>query len=296
MRILVAGRSGQLATALAALDGSEPGLEIVTLGRPALDLGDPQGVTAHVAALRPDLVVNAAAYTAVDKAESEEAEAMRINAAGAGALAEAAARAGVPLIHVSTDYVYDGEKAGPYVESDPVNPLGAYGRSKLAGEAAVAAVGGVHAVLRTAWVYSAVGANFVKTMLRLAADRPEIKVVADQTGHPTYAPDLAAAVVAMGRRLDAAPQDRSLQGVFHLAGPDPATWFDLASEVMAISKELGGPSATIVPIPTEAYPTPARRPKNARLDMARIRDAYGIVLPPRRESLRRCLGLLVGGR
>src|SRR6202161_2524505 len=228
MRIAVTGSTGQVANTL--IERDEGKVEIVALGRPALDLTDRAAVVAGLEAARPDVVVNAAAYTAVDKAEAEEALALRVNGEGAGHVAEAAKRLGVPLLHLSTDYVFDGALDRPYREDDPTGPTGAYGRSKLAGEKEVAARCEDSVILRTAWIYSPFGANFVRTMLRLNETRDEVGVVADQRGNPTSALDIADAGIAIAARMrdDASP---ALRGVFHMTGSGEATWADLAETV-----------------------------------------------------------------
>ena len=299
MRILVAGRSGQAGTCLAERAGSAPDLEIVVAGRPELDIEQGGTLARIVAAAKPDVVVNAAAYTAVDRAETDEDRAFAVNVTGAGNLAKAAAAVGAPIIHLSTDYVFDGRKPEPYVETDPTNPQGAYGRSKLAGESAVAGAHPRHVILRTAWLYSPFGANFVKTMLRLAETRDEIRVVDDQRGNPTYVPDLTGAIIAIARRLAATPQAPDICGLFNLAAPETASWCGFAGEIMTASQAAGGRAARIVPIPTSQYPTPVNRPANSRLDCRKIQAVYGIRLPKRAASLADCIRRLreeaVGG-
>ncbi|MGI6247073.1 MAG: dTDP-4-dehydrorhamnose reductase [Pseudochelatococcus sp.] len=288
MRIAVTGRDGQVATALAEY-GAAHGVEVVRVGRPALDLAAPESVRAALAAVRPDVVVNAAAFTAVDLAESQAQAAFAINAAGAGAVAEAARALEAPVIQLSTDYVFDGEKPAPYHEDDATGPVSVYGASKLAGERAVAAATEDHVILRTAWVYAASGKNFVRTMLRLAQERDAVRVVADQRGCPSYAPDIAAAVIAVARNLAAHPRDAALRGVFHLTGQGEATWAQLAEEVFAQARAAGGKGAAVIPITTAEYPTPARRPRNSRLDGAKLARVHGVVLPEWRQSLARCV-------
>jgi len=294
MRILVTGASGQLARSLAALDESEPGLSIVVHGRPELDLENPGIIASLIAHVRPDIVVNAAAYTAVDAAERDSVRAFAINAGGAGAVAAATAASRLPVIHISTDYVFGGSEARPYREDDATGPRTVYGRSKLAGETAIAAANPDHAIVRTAWLYSPYGSNFVKTMLRLAGERDMITVVDDQHGNPTYVPDLAEAVLVIAERMLEAPDDRSLRGIFHVAGPDSATWCDFAREILTLSPLLGGPAARIAPIASSEYPTAAERPRDSRLDTAKVRDAFGIELPRRALSLPKCLRQLLG--
>jgi len=268
--------------------------EVIAVGPPELDLSAPddERIYAALAAERPDVIVNAAAHTAVDKAESERDLAFAINAEGAGAVARAAARMGVPLVHVSTDYVFSGDKPAPYTEVDAPAPTGVYGASKLAGEQAVLASGADAAILRTAWVYSPFGANFVKTMLRLAETRDELGVVADQRGNPTSALDLADAVLAVAANLkaDAAPE---LRGLFHATGSGEASWADFARAIFAASAARGGPSARVKSITTAEYPTPARRPANSRLDCSLLAQHHGVRLPDWRSSTNAVVARLV---
>ena len=292
MRIAVTGQAGQVVRALVDL-AAERGLEIVALGRPGLDLAVPATIAPALTAARPDVVVNAAAYTAVDKAEQEPGLAHAVNAVGAGAVAQAAHELGVPVIQISTDYVFNGSKASPYGEADPTGPLGTYGRSKLDGEVAVAGANPRHVILRTAWVYAPYGQNFVRTMLRLAATRPELGVVADQHGCPTAAQDIAATILGVAQRLVAEPRDGDRHGVFHMAAQGEAVWAEVAEAIFEHSASLGGPSARVKRITTADYPTPARRPENSRLDCTKLRQVYGIALPPWRDSLDRCVERLV---
>ena len=284
MRIAVTGGTGQLVRSIAER-GPLAGHDVIAVGRPALDLALPDDDAVHAAldAARPDVIVNAAAHTAVDKAEGEPDLAFAINAAGAGAVARAAARIGVPLVHISTDYVFSGDKTQPYVESDPTGPTGVYGASKLAGEQSVLASGADVAILRTAWVYSPFGANFVKTMLRLAEARDEVGVVGDQHGNPTSALDLADAVIAVAQHLTEG-RDARHRGIFHATGAGEGTWADLAETVFAASAANGGPSARVKRIATADYPTPARRPSNSRLDCTALFERHGVRLPDWRTS------------
>lgn len=294
MRIAVTGRTGQVVQSLIHR-GPQAGATVIAIGRPALDLARPEGVLAALAEARPDCIVNAAAYTAVDKAEAEEALAMAVNAEGAGAVAAAARQLGVPVIQISTDYVFDGALPRPWREDDATGPLGAYGRSKLAGERAVAAAHADHVILRTAWVYSPFGQNFVRSMLRLARTREEIGVVADQIGSPTAATDLADAILSVAAGLVARPGDGPLRGVFHAAGGGEASWADLARAVFAVSRAIGGPAAAVRAIGTADYPTPARRPANSRLDCGLLAQRHGVALPPWRDSLGPCVAALLAG-
>ena len=277
MRVAVTGVSGQIVRAL--IERAPAGVTVVALGRPILDLADPAGIAPALAQVGADIIINAAAYTAVDQAETDHGAAFAINATGAGAVAAAAAALGVPLIHISTDYVFDGAKLAPYVETDPTGPTGVYGASKLAGESAVMAAHPGATIARTAWVCSPFGNNFIKTMLRLAATRDELGVVADQIGNPTSALDIADGVLQMAANLVARPDDRALTGLFHLTGGGAASWADLAERVFATSTAHGGAGARVKRIATVDYPTPARRPANSRLDCARLGGVHGVRLP-----------------
>ncbi|WP_181707957.1 dTDP-4-dehydrorhamnose reductase [Chthonobacter rhizosphaerae] len=291
MRIAVTGREGQVVQSLLER-GPIAGATVIAVGRPDLDLADPGTVMPALEAAAPDLVVSAAAYTAVDKAETDAATAHAVNGAGAGAVAAAAARLGVPVIHLSTDYVFDGAKPDPYVETDPTGPLGVYGASKLAGEAAVAAAAPDHVILRTAWVYSPFGANFVKTMLRVGETRDVVRVVADQHGRPTAALDIADAVIQVGRNL-LGSDDPALRGVFHMAAGGEATWADFAEAIFAEAAARGRRVPAVERIATTDYPTPARRPANSRLDGTKLSNAHGVVLPDWRASLGVCMDRLL---
>ncbi|WP_372619422.1 dTDP-4-dehydrorhamnose reductase [Falsiroseomonas sp.] len=293
MRILVAGREGQVARALLARLAPE-GHELTALEPPELDLTSRESIAAAMTAASPDLVVNAAAYTAVDRAEDQPELAQAVNATGAGWLAEAAAARGAPFVHFSTDYVFDGLKGAPYVEGDAVNPLGAYGATKEAGERAVLAANPRSVVIRTAWVCSADGANFLKTMLRLAQEREELRIVADQRGAPTFAADLAEAVARMAPRLLAAPAGDEAFGLFHLTGAPHTTWHGFTAEILDQAARRGHPRPRLVPITTAEYPTKARRPADGRLNCTKIGRVHGIAPADWRASLARCLDVLVG--
>jgi dTDP-4-dehydrorhamnose reductase len=292
MRLAVTGKTGQVMTALLER-GAVAGVEVIALGRPEFDLGQDQSMLDALEAVSPDVIVSAAAYTAVDKAETESELAQAVNGRGPGLVAAAAAALNVPVIHLSTDYVFNGSKATPYVETDATGPLGVYGSSKLAGEAAVAAATPNHVILRTAWVYSPFGQNFLKTMLRLAADRPELRVVDDQRGNPTSALDIADAVLAIARNLLDRPDDAALRGVFHLAGTGEASWADFAIEIFAASAALGGASSAVSRITTADYPTPARRPANSRLSSAKLQQIHGVTMPHWTSSTRSVVERLV---
>ncbi|HRK23394.1 MAG TPA: dTDP-4-dehydrorhamnose reductase [Beijerinckiaceae bacterium] len=288
MRLIVTGRDGQVARALMA-EAPALGVILIPLGRPELDLLHPTGLDALFAAHRPDGIINAAAYTAVDQAENDYDAALAVNGAGAGAVATAAAALNIPIIQLSTDYVFDGTKPTPYIENDPVAPINAYGRSKLAGERSVIDATPNHAILRTSWVYAATGKNFVLTMLRLAADRSSVTVVSDQRGAPSYAPDIARAVLDVARNLATRPDDALLRGIFHMTGGGETSWAEFATEIFRQSAARGGPSAAVTPVPTSAFPTPARRPANSRLDCGRLKTVHGVALPDWRDGLGRCM-------
>lgn len=288
-RILVFGRSGQLASALRRVAG-ERGVDLVALGRAEADISQRAAITEAFDSHRPALVVNAAAYTAVDRAETDEERAFHLNAAAPGVMAARAAGRGLPFIHISTDYVFDGDLRRPYKEGDTVAPINAYGRSKEAGEAAVVAAGGNHLILRTSWIYSETGTNFVRTMLRLAAEREEIKVVDDQRGCPTYAGDLAEAIMDLAK-LVAAGELRS--NVYHLAAGGDASWFEFAQEVFRQASACGLPAPKrLIPIPSDQWPTEARRPRNSVLDCSALAHDYGIALEHWRDGLTRMLSSL----
>jgi dTDP-4-dehydrorhamnose reductase len=294
LRLVITGSEGQVTRALQALAG--PDLEVVAFGRETFDLAAEGDATDVFAREKPDVIVNAGAYTAVDKAESERELAFAVNGRGAGRVAQTAAALNVPVIQISTDYVFDGAGQEPWREDDATGPIGAYGASKLAGEEAVRAKTPDHAILRTSWVYAPWGANFVKTMLRLAETRPELRVVADQWGTPTSALDIAEAIVLVARNLAQRPTDANLRGTFHLTSQGETTWADFAREIFAQSLARGGPSATVTSIPGIDYPTPARRPANSRLSTAKLAAVHGARLPHWRESLARVMDALVGAK
>ncbi len=286
--ILVIGKTGQVASALDARGFGD--VPHVALGREDADLASPEMLSAAFAAHRPCLVVNAGAYTAVDKAESEPALAFAINRDGTARLAELCAVEGVPLIHISTDYVFDGTKPAPYVEDDPIAPLNVYGASKAEGEIALRERLPAHVILRTSWVYSSTGANFVKTMLRLGATRDELTVVADQIGSPTAADDIAEAIILIAGRLLAGTGEF---GTFHMTGSGETSWYGFAQAIFAQVAANGQKVPAVKPIPAKDYPTPARRPANSRLDCSKLERAYGIRLPHWQTSLERCLAVLL---
>lgn len=280
MKILVTGSEGQVARAIAERFGAH---QCVFTTRDTLDLADPASIERTIVATAPALVISAGAYTAVDRAEEEPALAMAVNGHAPGVIGAAAARIGAPVLHLSTDYVFDGSLDRPWREDDPVSPLGAYGASKLAGERALAESGARFAILRTAWVYSPFGHNFVKTMLRLAATRDTLSVVEDQFGCPTSAHDIADALLAVIARWQTAP-DAGVNQIFHFAGSGETSWAGFARAIFAASAAAGGPSAEVLGIPTSAYPTPARRPTNSRLDCTRFTEIFAYRAPKWEES------------
>ena len=289
MRILLTGANGQVGHALRATLAP---LGVVTaVDREALDLGDPDAIRTLVRSVRPALVVNAAAYTAVDKAESETDRAFAVNAMGPGVLAEEAKRLDAVLVHYSTDYVFDGRGHRPWREDDPTAPLNAYGRSKRAGELVIAAVAPKHLVFRTSWVYGPRGKNFLLTMLSLAATRPEIRVVADQRGAPTSAPFLAEATA---RALAAIPREGVASGIYHLAAGGETTWAGFAEAIFerAARRRPGFRAPKVVPIATAEYPTPAARPAYSRLDTGRFTRTFGFAPTAWTAQLDACVAAL----
>lgn len=292
MRIYVIGGEGQVARSLREAAAADKETEFGFGRRPDVDLLNAVSIERAIAAFRPDVVVNPAAYTAVDKAESEPDLAFALNRYGAGLVAAAAADQGIPVIHLSTDYVFDGTKTGAYLESDPVNPQSVYGRSKLAGELAVAAANPRHVILRTSWVYAPFGSNFVRTILRLASERDRLRVVNDQVGCPTYAPDIADAIRAIAGRVAGGWQPH-YAGVTHLAGPDPMTWYAFAKQVTDLAASRGRRSVLLDPISTSDYPTAAVRPANSQLSSAKLAAVFDVGLPPLKQSLTDCLDRLL---
>ena len=288
--ILVTGGAGQLASALAGA-ASVP---LLRVGRPDFDFDRPRSIEATFRAADPWLVVNAAAYTAVDAAEGEPDAADRANRDGPAILARLCAASGIPLIHISTDYVFDGTKGAPYTEDDAVSPSGVYGSSKRAGEAAVLASGARAAILRTSWVHSPTGKNFVRTMLSLGETRDRLAVVADQRGCPTSADDLAAAILVIADRIRDGWRDE-YAGVFHAAGSGETTWFGLACAVFEDAARQGRRVPTVVPIATADWPTPARRPADSRLDCGKLARVFGVSLPHWRDGLRRTTSAILTG-
>ncbi len=290
-KISIAGKSGQVAQALTRAAKTR-GIDLVARGRPDLDVTSLESVADYLRDQSPTLVVNAAAYTAVDKAERELDQVRTANAVGPGLLAMLCDEHRIPLIHLSTDYVFDGTKRSPYVETDPITPLGKYGTSKAAGEAAIRKLLPEHVILRTSWVYSPGGANFVRTMLRLAAQRDVVRVVSDQVGSPTSADNLAGAILDIAEQIHSSP-DHGKWGTYHLTGQGETTWHGFAEELFRLAAARGIKTPQLDAIPTSAYPTPARRPAYSVLDNTKIEAAFGIRLRPWQESLAHCLDELI---
>jgi dTDP-4-dehydrorhamnose reductase len=289
--ILVTGGTGQVASALAA-SGHD---SVHLVGRPVFDFDRPESIVATFRATTPSLVVNAAAYTAVDAAEDDPEAAYRANRDGPAALAHLCAAANIPLIHISTDYVFDGTKGTPYVETDPTHPTGVYGASKRAGEHEVLATCPRTIILRTSWVYAPTGKNFVRTMLRVGAERDRLRVVSDQRGCPTTAADLADAILAIAARLHAGWQD-TYAGIFHAAGTGETTWHGLAVAAFDEAQKFGARPPTVEAITTADYPTKAKRPADSRLDCTKLAAVFGVRLPSWRPSLARTIETIFAAR
>ncbi len=294
--ILVTGGNGQLATSLVAAGGAaSEGGRIHRVGRPECDFAAPDTIRRVFAADSPAFVVNAAAHTAVDAAENDVAASEAANRDGPRLLAELCAEAGIPLIHVSTDYVYDGAKGAPYVETDPVAPMGVYGRTKLEGEQAVLAANPRTIVLRTSWVFSPYGRNFIKTMLNAQLKTSTLRVVADQQGSPTAAPDLADAILAIIAKIEAEGWQDRFAGVYHVSNAGTTTWHGLAVATFAEAQRHGRTPPEVAAIRTEDWPTPAKRPADTRLDGVKLAQTFGVTMPPWEASLARTVDAVLGG-
>jgi dTDP-4-dehydrorhamnose reductase len=294
LKILVFGAAGQVGREVSRA-AWPPSCELIAVDRNAVDITKAAAVGAAIARYEPALAINLAAYTAVDRAEAETDMAWAVNCAGAAHIAALCGEGAIPLVHLSTDYVFDGCKPDPYWEDDEVNPLGVYGRSKEAGERAIRAATTQHVILRTSWVYGAQGTNFVKTMLRLGRERPVLRVVADQHGCPTAAADIAAALISIACAIQRGSPN---WGTFHFAGTGSTSWYGFAEEIIDLATRSDAwPAATrpkVEPITTDQYPTPARRPMNSVLDCGKIATAYGISAPPWRASLAPVVTELLG--
>ncbi|WDG80922.1 dTDP-4-dehydrorhamnose reductase [Pseudomonas chlororaphis] len=285
LKILISGQHGQVSQALQQRLVNQ--YELIVPGRGLLDLTNPDAIRQQVRSLRPQLIINAAAHTAVDQAESEPELAFAINASAPGVFAEEARELGIPLIHYSTDYVFDGSKQAPYTEDDEPNPLSVYGQSKLAGERAIGAAGGEHLILRTSWVYSNTGKNFLLTMQRLLQEKPHLRVVADQIGAPTWASTIAASTAALIERWQTGKP--GAWGTYHLTAAGETSWFGFAQAIGEHLLAQGKACATLEAIPSSAYPTPAPRPLNSRLDCSRLAREWDVVQPQWRSALHECL-------
>ncbi len=288
--ILVTGGNGQLATSLVRFGGAR----IRRVGRPDFDFDRPETIEASFHAIQPSALINAAAWTAVDLAETEQDGAARANRDGPRRLAELCAEAGIPLIHVSTDYVFDGDKREPYVETDPTCPTGVYGRTKAEGEQAVLAANPQTVVLRTAWVYSASGKNFVRTMLGAGAKNPTLKVVGDQIGSPTSSDDLAEAILSILATIETGGWKPDYAGLYHATGSGETSWHGLAVAALERAAEHGQPMPEVLAIRTEDWPTPAKRPADSRLDGSKLHRVFGVRLPDWRASVSRTVDELMG--
>ncbi|MCA3325088.1 MAG: dTDP-4-dehydrorhamnose reductase [Roseomonas sp.] len=293
-RILVTGRGGQLATGLEAALPVQ-GFAALLVGQPEFEFDKPETVAEAFHALKPDAVVNCAAWTAVDAAEDDEAGAFRANALGPALLGRLTHKAGIPLLQISTDYVFDGLKGAPYLESDLPNPVGAYGRTKLAGEWAAQAANPRCMVLRTAWVFAPMGKNFLRTMLALGEQRPELRVVADQWGSPTAAPDLADAITAMLAHIRDRGWRDDFAGTYHATGGGFTTWHGFAEAIFTEAARHGAPHPKVHAITTADYPTKARRPADGRLDNGKLARIFGVALPPWEAGLARVMAALRQG-
>ena len=275
MKILMFGQSGQVAQAIIARAGQD---EVIALGRDQADLGTPDMIRAAIAATDADVIINAAAYTAVDRAEDDRDAAEQVNHFAVGTMARAAAKRGLPLLHISTDYVFPGDGDRAWQPDDATGAINHYGATKRRGEEAIEMAGGTYAIMRTSWVFSSTGANFVKTMLRLGAARDALTIVGDQIGGPTAAGDIAEALLVMARSYAGG---HKTSGIYHFSGAPDCSWADFASEIFAQS----GISCDVTPIPTADYPTPAARPLNSRMDCAALDTDFGIARPDWRASL-----------
>ncbi len=293
MRLFITGSHGQVARCFLEAAPASPGITACAIGRPALDICSTPTIERAIADIKPDVIINTAAYTAVDDAEGEPERAHALNCEGARLLSEAANRRGVPIIHLSTDYVFDGLKSSAYVEGDATAPKSVYGRTKLDGEHAVAAANPRHIILRTAWVYSPFGKNFVKTILNNAVKGNPLRVVEDQIGSPTYAPHLVEAILAIAEQITGPAAKSDAWGVYHAAGQGTASWFEVAREILAQSKTVGGPQTALSAIGTDEYPTRAVRPKNSNLDCAKMKRIFGAELPHWQAGVALCVNRLL---
>jgi len=293
MRLLIAGWHGQVARALIEAAPSRPEIKALAAGRPALDVRDPRSIERAFGDLSPTLVINTAAYTAVDQAETDEAAAFALNRDGARLIASAAARRNVPVIHLSTHYVFDGTKPAPYAEDDTPSPVTVYGRSKREGELAVIEANPSHVVIRTGWVFGPVASSFAAKMLAADAGAGPLRVVADQIGSPTYAPHLAAAILDVARAVAGHPAGEAPWGIYHAAGTGSTSWHGLAGEILASAASRGHAGAALEPIDSASYPSPAPRPANSVLSSDKFDRTFGVRLPPWQQGVADCIARLM---
>jgi dTDP-4-dehydrorhamnose reductase len=296
VRVYVFGAEGQIARSLREAAVRYSDIEICYSGRRDVSILRPDLVEKALNEFSPNIVVNPAAYTWVDKAETEPDMAFAINRDGARIVAAAAKRLGVPIIHLSTDYVFNGQKDSSYVESDLVDPQSVYGHSKLEGEYAVAAANDRHLVLRTSWVYASFGSNFVRTIIRMSKSGTRLRIVDDQIGCPTYAWDVADAILTIAKQIEAFGWSDRFAGVTHLAGPDALTWCTFARMIVSTARKYGGDDVAIEPISTADFPVAAKRPQNSWLCCDRLAEVFDVSLPPLEHSLDSCIGRLIDMR
>jgi dTDP-4-dehydrorhamnose reductase len=294
MRLLIAGWHGQVARALIEAAPSRPEIKALAAGRPALDVRDPRSIERAFGDLSPTVVINTAAYTAVDQAETDADAAFALNREGARLFAHAAARRNIPIIHLSTHYVFDGTKATPYDETDPPCPTTVFGRSKLEGERAVEDTNPQHVIIRTGWVFGPIGQNFATRMLGASADGEPLRVVSDQRGNPTYAPHLAAAILDLARKISAGELSEPAWGLYHAAGRGVTSWHGLASELLDCAARHDKAGAPLVPIASADYPTQAPRPRNSDLDCTKFERTFALRLPPWQQGVAECVERLTG--
>ncbi len=293
MRILAAGWHGQIARAFMQTAPGRNDITAFAIGRPGLDICDPRSIERALGDIQPDVLINLAGYTDVDGAESEPELAFALNSTGARLLAEAAARRHVPIVHISTSYVFDGHKPSAYIETDPTQPSTTYGKSRLAGELAVQEANPKHIILRTEWIFSPFGRCFVSNILQRAQLGMPLKVVNDQYGNPTYAPHLVDAILAVALQLTARPEEEKPWGIYHAAGSGMAAWYDLAREVLSASEPLARLSVSLEPIPSVEYATRTQRSPNSRLDCSKLEHTFGVRLPAWQTGVHECVERLL---
>lgn len=296
MRILAAGWHGQIARAFMEAAPGRSDIAAFAIGSAGLDICDPRSIERALGDIQPDVLINLAGYMDVDGAESEPELAFALNSVGAGLLAEAAARRHVPIIHISTCYVFDGRKSSGYIETDLAQPSTAYGKSRLAGEAAVQTANPKHVILRTGWIFSPFGRCFVSNILQRAQLGLPLKVVNDQYGNPTYAPHLVEAILAVALQLTARPEEEKPWGIYHATGAGSASWYEVAQEVLSASERLAKLSVSLEPIPTSEYATRTARAPNSRLDCSKLEQTFGVKLPAWQSGIHECVERLLAPR